>query len=142
MPSPGACVLAVWRMPKMRMFGALLATAFAALQCASAEGASRNDGSVTESRLVRGDANTELLMLGLNEVMVIGVPIDIKEIFVGDLQTVTVVVRTVRNVFLVGASVGRTNIIFYDDNNRQILLLDVSVLPQITRPEMGVFRNN
>jgi pilus assembly protein CpaC len=77
-------------------------------------------------------------MLGLNEVMVIGVPIDIKEIFVGDLQTVTVVVRTVRNVFLVGASVGRTNIIFYDDNNRQILLLDVSVLPQITRPELGV----
>jgi pilus assembly protein CpaC len=77
-------------------------------------------------------------MLGLNEVTVIGVPIDIKEIFVGDLQTVTVVVRTVRSVFLVGASVGRTNIIFYDDNNRQILLLDVSVLPQITRPELGV----
>ena len=122
----------------MRMFGALLATAFAALQCASAEGASRNDGSVTESRLVRGDANTELLMLGLNEVTVIGVPIDIKEIFVGDLQTVTVVVRTVRSVFLVGASVGRTNIAFYDDQNRQMLALDVSVLPQISLPELDV----
>jgi pilus assembly protein CpaC len=125
-------------MPKMRMFGALLATAFAVLQCALAEEASRSGRSGTESRLVRGVANTELLMLGLNEVRAIGVPIDIKEIFVGDLQTVTVVVRTVRSVFLVGASVGRTNIIFYDDNNRQILLLNVSVLPQITRPELGV----
>jgi Flp pilus assembly secretin CpaC len=65
-------------------------------------------------------------------------PADIKEILVGDLQTVRVVARTVRHVFLVGASIGRTNIAFYDDKNHQMLALDISMLPQISLPELGV----
>jgi Flp pilus assembly secretin CpaC len=127
-------------MPKMLKLSALFATGLAALQCASVEQASRNDRSVPESRMVRSDAHAELLMLGLNEAIAIDSPADIKKILVGDLQTVRVIVRTVRRVVLVGASVGRTNIIFYDGNNHQILLLDVSVLPQITRPELGVLQ--
>ena len=121
----------------MRKLATLLATVFAMLQYALAEGASRNDESFSETRVVRSDANVELLMLELNEVVAIDAPANIKEILVGDVQIVRVVVRTVRRVLLVGASVGRTNIIFFDDNNRQSLLLDVSVLPQITRPELG-----
>jgi Flp pilus assembly secretin CpaC len=125
-------------MPKMRKLAVLFASGFAALQCASAEQASINDRSIPEIRVVRSDAHAELLMLGLNEAIAIDSPADIKKILVGDLQTVRVVVRTARRVVLVGSSVGRTNIIFYDGNNRQILLLDVSVLPQITRPELSV----
>jgi len=77
-------------------------------------------------------------MIGLNETVAVDAPANIKEILVGDLQTVRVVVRTVRRVLLVGASVGRTNIAFYDDQNRQMLALDVSVLPQISLPELDV----
>ena len=122
----------------MRKLVVLFASGFAALQCASAEQASRNDRSIPEIRVAGSDAHAEPLMLGLNEAIAIEWPADIKKILVGDLQTVRVVVRTARRVVLVGASVGRTNIIFYDGNNRQILFLDVSVLPQITRPELSV----
>jgi Flp pilus assembly secretin CpaC len=77
-------------------------------------------------------------MLRLNEAMAIDAPADIREILVGDLQTVKVVVRTVRRVCIVGVAVGRTNILFYDDHDRQVLALDVSVSPQISPPELGV----
>jgi Flp pilus assembly secretin CpaC len=114
---------------------ALLASAFAVLQYAFTERASKNDGPIPEIRVVRSDANARLLMLGLNEAMAIDVPADIKEILVGDLETVRVVVRTLRRVHIVGASAGRTNIVFYDDHDRQILALDVSVSPQMVLPQ-------
>ena len=119
---------------------ALFATTIAALHCVAAERALTVEPHDAEIRVISGAANTRLLMLGLNEAIAIDLPADIKEILVGDLQTVRVVVRTIRRVFLVGASVGRTNIVFYDDKGRQILGLDISVLPQISRPELGVPR--
>ena len=116
---------------------ALFVSALAVLQCALAE-RSKNDAPVPEIRVVRDDANARLLMLGLSEAMAIDVPGDIRKILVGDVQTVRVVVRTLRRVYLVGASVGRTNIVFYNDENRQILALEISVLPQIPPPGLGV----
>jgi Flp pilus assembly secretin CpaC len=117
---------------------ALFASALAVLQFALAERTSKNDAPVPEIRVVRDDANARLLMLGLSEAMAIDVPGDIRKILVGDLQTVSVVVRTLRRVYLVGASVGWTNIVFYNDENRQILALEISVLPQIPPPGLGV----
>ena len=114
---------------------ALFASALAVLQCALAERTSKNDAPVPEIRVVRDDANARLLMLGLSEAMAIDVPGDIRKILVGDLQTVKVVVRTLRRVHIVGASVGRTNIVFYDDHDRQILALDILVSPQMVFPQ-------
>src|ERR1700743_3129640 len=114
-----------------------LATAIAAFHCVSAERTVVVEPHVSEIRLISTPANAPLLMLGLNEAHAIDLPADIKEILVGDLQTVRGVVRTVRRVLLVGASVGRTNITFYDGKNRQILALDICVLPQISLPELG-----
>jgi Flp pilus assembly secretin CpaC len=116
----------------------LFATTIAALHCIAAERALTVELQDAEIRVINSVANTRILMLALNETVAIDLPADIKEILVGDLQTVRVVVRTVRRVFLVGASVGRTNIVFYDDKNRQILELDISVLPPISRPEVDV----
>jgi Flp pilus assembly secretin CpaC len=116
----------------------LFATTIAALHCIAAERALTVELQDAEIRVINSVANTRILMLALNETVAIDLPADIKEILVGDLQTVRVVVRTVRRVFLVGASVGRTNIVFYDDKNRQILELDISVLPPISRPEFDV----
>ena len=116
---------------------ALFASALAVLQFALAE-RSKNDAAVPEVRVVRDDANARLLMLGLSEAMAMDVPGDIRKILVGDLQTVRVVVRTLRRVYLVGASAGWTNIVFYNDENRQILALEIFVLPQIPPPGLGV----
>jgi hypothetical protein len=51
---------------------------------------------VAEILSISSVANARLLMIGLNEAMAVDAPADIKEILVGDLQTVRVVVRTVR----------------------------------------------
>ena len=117
---------------------ALFATTIAALHFVVAERPLTVEPPVAEIRVVGSDANARLLMIGLNETMAIDSPADIKEILVRDLQTVRVVVRTLRCVYLVGASVGRTNIVFYNDENRQILALEISVLPQIPPPGLGV----
>jgi Flp pilus assembly secretin CpaC len=122
----------------MLKMAALFVTGFAVLQCALAERTSKNDERIPEIRAVRSDATARLLMLRLNEAMAIDAPADIREILVGDLQTVKVVVRTLRRICIVGVAVGRTNILVYDDHDRQVLALDVSVSPQITPPELGV----
>jgi Flp pilus assembly secretin CpaC len=122
----------------MLKMAAFFVTGFAVLECALAERTWKNDERIPEIRAVRSDATARLLMLRLNEAMAIDAPADIREILVGDLQTVKVVVRTVRRVCIVGVAVGRTNILFYDDHDRQVLALDVSVSPQISPPELGV----
>jgi Flp pilus assembly secretin CpaC len=117
---------------------ALFATTIAALHCIAAERALTVELHDAEIRVISSVANTRQLMLVLNEAVAIDLPADIKEILVGDLQTVRVAVRTVRRVLLVGAFVGRTNIVFRDGKDRQILALDVSVVPQMSRPELDV----
>jgi Flp pilus assembly secretin CpaC len=40
---------------------------------------------------------------------------------------VTVVVRTMRRVYIIGADLGKTNTLFYEADGRQIVALDVTV---------------
>jgi pilus assembly protein CpaC len=70
--------------------------------------------------------------------MAIDLPTDIREVFVADSQTVRVVVRTLRRVYVIGVAVGRTNIFFYDDDGRQVIALDIAVSSQIPLPETRV----
>ncbi len=67
------------------------------------------------------------LELGFNKAVAIDLPRDLKEVLVADPKTVTVVVRTMRRVYIIGAVLGNTNVFFYDDDGRQIAALDVCV---------------
>jgi Flp pilus assembly secretin CpaC len=118
----------------MLKLAALFVTAIAALQCVLAERALKIDQHLAEIHVVSSDANARLLNLGFNKAMAIDLPTDIKEVLVADSQTVRVVVRTFRRVYLVGAAVGRTNIFFYADHGRQVVALDVSVSETLQLP--------
>jgi Flp pilus assembly secretin CpaC len=122
----------------MLKLAALFATATAALQCVIAERSWKVEQHVAEIQVVSSDADARLLSLGFNKAMAIDLPTDIKEVVVADSQTVRVVVRTFRRVYIVGAAVGRTNIFFYADDGRQVVALDVSVseILQLPRPEL------
>jgi pilus assembly protein CpaC len=122
----------------MLNLAASLAIAIAVLQCALAERASKNDAPVPEMRLISSDANARLLTVGLNKAMAIDLTADIKEVLVADSQTVRVIVRTVRRFYIVGATVGRTNVFFYGDDDRQLVALDISVSPQMPPSELRV----
>jgi Flp pilus assembly secretin CpaC len=122
----------------MLKLAALFATAIAAVQCVLAERVLKVEQHVAEIQVVSSDANARLLNLGFNKAMAIDLPTDIKEVLVADSQTVRVVVRTFRRVYIVGAAVGRTNIFFYADDGRQVVALDVSVseTSQVPPPEL------
>jgi pilus assembly protein CpaC len=68
----------------------------------------------------------------------IDLPVDVKEVLLADSQTVRVVLRTVRRVYIVGVAVGRTNVFFYAEDGRQVVALDVSVsgTSQVLPPEL------
>lgn len=125
----------------MLKLAALVTTAIATLQCVLADRVLKIDRQVAEIQVISSDADTRLLNLGFNKAVAIDLPTDIKEILVADSQTVRVVVRTFRRVYIVGAAVGRTNIFFYADDGRQVAALDVSVseTSQLPPPELRDF---
>ena len=118
---------------------ALSAAALAAFQFIVADRALTTDQRATDMQVVSSDANARLLKLGFKKGVVIDLPKDVKEVLIADPDTVKVIVRTLRRVYVIGASVGRTNIFFYDDGGQEIIALDVSVSesgqPQAPEPE-------
>jgi Flp pilus assembly secretin CpaC len=122
----------------MLKLAALFATAIAALQCVVAERALIVEPRVAATRVISSDANARLLKLGFNNAVAIDLPMDVKEMLIADPQTVRVILRTARRVYIVGAAVGRTNIFFYTDDGRQVVALDVSVseTPQLPPAEL------
>ncbi len=82
---------------------------------------------IADMHVVSSDANARFLELGFNKAVAIDLPRDVKEVLVADPKTVTVVVRTMRRVYITGAVLGNTNVFFYDDDGRQIAALDVCV---------------
>ena len=82
---------------------------------------------VQQLRVVSSDANARFLEVGFNKAVAIDLARDVREVLVGDPKTVTVVVRTMRRVYITGAVLGNTNVFFYDDDGRQIAALDVCV---------------
>jgi hypothetical protein len=106
---------------------AISGLAMAALQVFAAEPAPTIGQHCIDMRIVSSDANARQLKLGYKKAVVIDLPVDIKEVLVADPATVTVLVRTMRRVYITGVALGKTNIFFFDDGGRQIAALDVSV---------------
>jgi len=103
------------------------AVAMAALQLLTTERVLKIDRHLADMRLVSGDANSNHLNLGFKKAVAIDLSADMKEILVADPGTVTVIPRTTRRVYIVGAGLGETNVFFYDDSGRQIAALSVRV---------------
>jgi len=58
--------------------------------------------------------------LGLNKSMVIDLPEDIRDVLVSNPQVADAVVRNNRKIYLIGMSVGETNVFLFGDGNRQL----------------------
>jgi Flp pilus assembly secretin CpaC len=82
---------------------------------------------VPQLRIISSDTKARFLEVHINKAVTIDLPRDVKEVLVGDAKTVTVVVRTMRRIYIVGAVLGNTNVFFYDDDGGQIAALDVCV---------------
>ena len=107
------------------MFGAALAPLVPA-------GAADSRVPVLNSRVpvlnvTSSDANSSFVPLGVGKSVAIDLPADIKDVLVADPKIANAVVRSARRVYIIGVTVGQTNIFFFDAQGRQIAGFDIAV---------------
>ena len=74
-----------------------------------------------------GQMNARFLALGVGKSVVIDLPRDIKDVLVADPKIANAVVRSAQRAYIIGATVGQTNIVFFDSAGQQIAAYDIAV---------------
>ncbi len=70
---------------------------------------------------------TKKIELGLNKSLVVELPRDVRDVLVANPEIADAIVRTARKIFLIGNSVGQTNIFMFDEVGNTVLSLDLKV---------------
>jgi pilus assembly protein CpaC len=76
---------------------------------------------------VSGQMNARSLALGIGKSIVVDLPRDIKDVLVADPKIANAVVRSAQRAYIIGATVGQTNIVFFDSAGQQIAAYDIAV---------------
>src|SRR3569623_1528931 len=71
--------------------------------------------------------NARFLSLGVGKSIVVDLPRDIKDVLVADPKIANAVVRSAQRAYIIGATVGQTNIVFFDSAGQQIAAYDIAV---------------
>jgi pilus assembly protein CpaC len=74
-----------------------------------------------------GHLNARHLALGIGKSVVIDLPRDVKDVLVADPKIANAVVRSAQRAYIIGATVGQTNIVFFDAEGQQIAAYDIAV---------------
>jgi pilus assembly protein CpaC len=75
----------------------------------------------------RGANQTKRLALGKGKSLLIEFPYDLRDVLVGDPESVDAVVQTSNRVFMIAKKTGQTNAFFFDANGQQVLTLEITV---------------
>lgn len=73
------------------------------------------------------DYQSQPMTLGIGKSVVVDLPRDVKDVLVADPKIANAVVRSSRRVFIIGSSVGQTNLYFFDAEGKQIAGFDIAV---------------
>jgi pilus assembly protein CpaC len=77
---------------------------------------------------VAGSDNTSrFVALGVGKSVVIDLPRDVKDVLVADPKIANAVVRSSRRAYMIGVTVGQTNVFFFDADGQQIAGFDIAV---------------
>jgi pilus assembly protein CpaC len=82
---------------------------------------------VATAALAAGEATSQFIPLGIGKSVVIDLPRDVKDVLVADPKVANAVVRSARRAYLIGVTVGQTNVFFFDADGRQIAGYDIAV---------------
>jgi pilus assembly protein CpaC len=77
--------------------------------------------------VIDGQMGARPVSLGIGKSIVLDLPRDIKDVLVADPKIANAVVRSSQRAYIIGASVGQTNIIFFDSAGQQIAAYDIAV---------------
>ena len=67
------------------------------------------------------------LALGIGKSVVIDLPRDIKDVLVADPKIANAVVRSPQRAYIIGETVGQTNVVFFDAEGQQVAAYDIAV---------------
>jgi len=78
-------------------------------------------------KVVASDVGSQSVALGVSKSVVIELPRDVKDVLVADPKIANAVIRSSRRAYIIGATVGQTNVFFFDAEGRQIVGFDIAV---------------
>ncbi len=78
-------------------------------------------------KVVASEFGSNFVPLGIGKSVVVDLPHDVKDVLVADPKIANAVIRTARRAYLIGVSVGQTNIYFFDAEGRQLAGFDIAV---------------
>ena len=79
------------------------------------------------TQIAAAEATSRFVPLGIGKSIVIDLPADIKDVLVADPKVANAVIRSARRAYIIGVTVGQTNVFFFDSEGRQITGLDIAV---------------
>jgi pilus assembly protein CpaC len=85
------------------------------------------DARVPVIQVAASEATSRFVPLGIGKSIAIDLPADIKDVLVADPKIANAVIRTSRRVYIIGVTIGQTNIFFFDGEGRQIAGFDIAV---------------
>jgi pilus assembly protein CpaC len=74
-----------------------------------------------------GPVKTHFLSLGIGKSVIIDLPRDIKDVLVADPKIANAVVRSPQRAYVIGETVGQTNVVFFDSDGQQVASYDIAV---------------
>ena len=78
-------------------------------------------------QVAASEATSRFIPLGIGKSVAIDLPTDIKDVLVADPKVANAVVRSSRRAYMIGVTVGQTNIFFFDADGKQIAGFDIAV---------------
>lgn len=75
---------------------------------------------------------TQQLTVDLNKSVIVDLPVDVREVIVGQPSVANTIMRSKRRAIIQGATAGSTNIIFLDEAGRTVSVINVNVLDTST----------
>jgi pilus assembly protein CpaC len=73
------------------------------------------------------DTKVRFLALGIGKSVIIDLPREVKDVLVADPKIANAVVRSAQRAYIIGASIGQTNVVFFDADGRQVAAYDIAV---------------
>lgn len=78
-------------------------------------------------KVVASDVGAQSVALGVSKSVVIDLPRDIKDVLVADPKIANAVVRSSRRAYIIGNTMGQTNVFFFDADGKQMASFDIAV---------------
>jgi pilus assembly protein CpaC len=105
----------------------LLMASIVAFGLATAGRALAADPGQQVINVAASDSGSRFVPLGIGKSVVIDLPRDVKDVLVADPKIANAVIRSARRAYIIGSTVGQTNVFFFDQNGQQIIGLDIAV---------------